>query len=173
MHQLVMTRICAVCLGVALVACGTPDRQTAAKTAASASVAPMLAPAGIPMALASNYGFMSLQFNLGDVAAYMSNFADSARLTAPDIGVLHGRDSIAFRFAGAGKRFGVKEFNRTSLGFRIEGRDVRDSGSYKLVTEVPLAKGMIGATGRYWTHWRYTDDGRWLIVSDSLAGDKR
>lgn len=169
MHRIVMTGICAACLGAAFVACGTRDKKPAPVT----QVVPMVSSQGMLMSLASNYGFMSLQFRLGDVGAYMSNFADSATLTAPGFGVLRGRDSIALKFAGEGKRLGVDEFNRTSIGFQIEGRDVLDSGTYKLVTAFPLAKGTIDATGRYWTRWHYTEDGRWLIVSDSLVGGKR
>ncbi len=164
-----LPRMCAAALGLAFIACGTPEQKPAAK----ATVVPMMAGQGIPMALASNYGFMSIQFSLGDVRSFVSNFADSATLAVPTVGVLRGHDAIEAKFAGEGKRYGVKDFNRTSSGFRIDGRDVSDSGTYKLVTAAPLAKGALDASGRYWTRWRYTEDGRWLIVSDSLAGDSK
>ena len=162
-----LIRLCAAALGLACIACGTPEQKPAA---VKATVVPMMTGQGIPMSLASNYGFMSIQFSLGDVRSFASNFADSATLAVPTVGVLRGRDAIETKFAGEGKRYAVKEFNRSSSGFRIDGRDVTDSGTYKLVTAVPLAKGALDATGRYWTRWHYTEDGRWLIVSDSLAG---
>ncbi len=154
-------------LSAALVACGAPDTKP---QPAGEHAAPPLTPShGIEMALASNYGFMSLQFQLGDVGAYVSNFADTARLSVPGYGVLRGRDSIGIRFAGEGKRFGVKDFTRQSAGYRIEGRDVIDSGTFKIVTEMPLPKGSLDSTGRYWTRWHSTEDARWLIISDSLV----
>lgn len=136
-------------------------------------VVAMMPETAIPMSLASNYAFMSLQFALGDVASFGSNYDREARLFAPGYVPLVSRFEIQSTFAPEGRRLGVREFNRHSQGIRVDGRDVLDSGTYELVGERAVPDTVLDATGRYWTRWRFQDNGEWIIVTDSLVGAGR
>ena len=121
-------------------------------------------------AVALSYSFVQSALVLGDPRGFTSNFTDSARMYVPGYGEMLGAAIIGRDFGGEGRRLGIKEIQRMSDGRYVEGRDVVDSGRYIIVTERPLPDTTLHAQGRYWTRWRYTEDGRWLIVRDSIAG---
>jgi ketosteroid isomerase-like protein len=121
-------------------------------------------------AVALSYSFVQSALVIGDVRGFTSNFTDSARMYVPGYGEMVGAINIGRDFGGEGRRLGIKEIQRISDGRYVEGRDVVDSGRYVIVTERPLPDTTLHAQGRYWTRWRYTEDGRWLIVRDSIAG---
>ena len=126
--------------------------------------AAMPAPNNMQTALSTNYEFMSAEFSYGDKQTFGFNYAETAAFFAPTYGALKGRNEIAAKFGGEGKRLGIKNFQRVSDGFTIDQREVADSGTYA-VEGGPLP---FASKGRYRTHWHFTEDGNWLIMSDSI-----
>jgi hypothetical protein len=152
---------------LAALSCGGGDGNR------GATAAPMMSEADVSLALSQNYAFWQITLVVNDLAAFASNFADSATMYAPSYGRLVGRAAIVNTFDGEATRLGIAEIRRESQGKRIEGRDVLDSGSYEILTSRPLPPNAIDAKGRYWTRWRYTEGARWIILSDSLVGNPR
>jgi ketosteroid isomerase-like protein len=122
-------------------------------------------------AVALSFGFVQHALVVGDVTGFARNFTDSARMYVPGYGEMVGPAIIARDFGGEGRRLGIREIQRVSDGRYVDGREVVDSGRYVIVTERPLPDTTLHAQGRYWTRWRYTEDGRWLIMHDSIAGN--
>ena len=121
----------------------------------------------IPIALISNYGFMGQMMSKGDGRSFSSFYSDSAIFAREGQEVLTGVNAIR-DFVRNGDEWGVIEWTRISEGFRVDGRDVIDSGTYVFNTAQVLPPNSIDPAGRYRTHWTYTPAGEWRILSDSL-----
>jgi hypothetical protein len=153
-------------------ACGGGD--------APADEAPVeLAPVEMPTeeqlstVLASNYALIGFQWVLGDKLALQTWFADSTELWVAGMGSYWSPAQIANEWGGRGKELGVTDFTRTSQGFTVTDRLIADSGTYVITGERPNTRGMPDLKGRYWTTWRVTRDGQFLIVQDLHLGDGR
>jgi hypothetical protein len=158
----------AMALAVAVTAACTSGNDDAPESPAPEVPMPSEQDANLP--ITGTFAMAQTAFVHGDVRMYALTFADSATMYVPGYGRMEGRNAIARDFGREAGRLGIREVTRTSDGRYIEGREVVDSGRYMITSTAPLPEGGIPANGRYWTRWRYSPDGTWIIVSDSIAG---
>jgi hypothetical protein len=157
-----LTAICSFAL-----ACAKSDQPATQNQTASPEI-PMQGPMQIPISLVSNYAFMGQMFSKGDGLSFAKFYVDTATIVIKGYQSLQGRFAIR-DFVRSGDEWGVREMGRLSKGFRVDGRDVIDSGSYGLVA-VQVPARTLDPRGRYWTWWTYTPQGEWVIKLDSLVG---
>jgi hypothetical protein len=109
------------------------------------------------------------QISKGDGANFSQFYVDTATIVRKGYDPIVGQAAIR-DFIRNADEWGIQDLRRISDGFRIEGRDVIDSGSYALAVAQPLPPGTLDGAGRYRTHWTYTTQAEWMILSDSLIG---
>jgi ketosteroid isomerase-like protein len=131
---------------------------------------PMPDSAAIPMTIATNNALIDFQWILGDRTALATWYADSTEVTVLGIGSYRGPAALDSNWTGRATELGVTNFTRTSQGLVVDGRTVLDTGTYVLEGERVQAGVMKDMTGRYKIRWFLTDDGKWLIRSDSIIG---
>lgn len=127
----------------------------------------------LPVAIASNNALIDFQWILGDRGALATWYTDSTEITVVGIGSYRGPAALDSNWTGRAKELGVTNFTRTSQGLAVNGRTVTDSGTYVLEGELVKSNAMKDMNGRYRITWHLTDDGKWLILSDSIIGATR
>lgn len=127
----------------------------------------------VRVALGTNYSYMSLAVHSGSSLNYGEYLDDTATMAVTGMPFARGKAQVATQFAAIGPQIGAIAFAREITGFAVNGRLVRDSGTYEFIRDsANKAKPPIDMKGRYYTLWRLTDDGHWKIVADTLIGEK-
>jgi hypothetical protein len=152
----------------AIVLTGCKNADETAQTQAAQTV-PMPGTQHISIALISNYAFMGQMASKGDGRSFSGFYVDSATIARAGHAPLAGKAAIQ-DFIRNADEWGVREWTRISEGFRVEGREVIDSGTYALALYQPLPPNTLDAEGRYRTRWLFAPNGEWVILSDSLTG---
>jgi hypothetical protein len=133
---------------------------------------PMPASHQIPVTLVSNYAFMGQMASKGDGRSFSSFYVDTATLARSGYQPVTGQFAIRDLIRN-GDEWGLIEWTRLSEGFKVEGRDVIDSGKYVLFHARPMPPNSIDPAGRYRTRWTVSKKGEWVILWDSLFGGRK
>jgi hypothetical protein len=126
---------------------------------------------GIDIGLAENYGFMSAMLVNGDGVNYARFYSDTATLIRVGFPPVHGRDSLV-EFARRGVEWGIRDVVRNSMGHSFSDNIITDSGRFVVQSDAPLPVTTFPQQGRYWTRWQVRGNRDWVILSDSLQGER-
>jgi hypothetical protein len=157
----------------AVVGAGGCVRDTKSNAIQAAVAKPMPPLNAVNLAVMTAYGFMSFDFARGDALHFAESYEDDASFAATGLGGVRGRYAIARAVSTQGRPRSVSDLRRETHGQSIDGRLVRDSGRYELVGQKGHRATDMDPRGQYWTVWRYTEQGNWEIIADTLIGDKR
>jgi hypothetical protein len=137
----------------------------------TAAVDAMPDSAAIRIALAQNYAVYQMAMVGGDSRMVGAMTDADAVVTPSGERTLRGRDSVAVGLIDAALRNAITAVERSSSGFRVDGKLVHDSGSYLLTRK----RADLGTEerGRYWATWRHVSGLDWVLVRDSLVAARR
>jgi hypothetical protein len=122
--------------------------------------------------MAIGYGFVSTGMVFMDAKVAGSVFEPTATFITPELRAT-GSEPIGRALAGLGRRMGVKEMKRGTLGMRfLPDSVVADSGIYTIVAQRE-GQAATRQSGAYATMWRMKPLGTdWLIMQDRLYPPK-
>lgn len=158
-------------------ACGrdatpTPGGDAAAPGGAAPAMTDAMPDTGvIRIALAQNYAVYQAAMVNGDARMVGAMTDADAVVTPSGERTLRGRDSVTAGLVDGAVRNGITALDRSSAGFRVDGRLVHDSGTYVLTRK--RADLDVTERGRYWATWRHAGGLDWVLVRDSLVADRR
>jgi hypothetical protein len=118
--------------------------------------------------MSTGYAAISAGMSFGDAKLAGSAFDSTAGFEAPGLKSV-GSERIGAAIAAMGRRAGVKELKRGSMGLRfLPDSMVADSGIYTIVAQRE-GQPATQESGAYATTWRIKPSGaEWLIVRDRL-----